>query len=360
MARPETTMAETSPATPEPQAGLPPSLLLYQMSVGHYVSRALHLAAKLGLADLLNDGPRDARDLAAAVDAHAPSLHRVMRLLASIGVFAEQDDGRFTLEPLGELLRDDVPGSMRAAVMLFAGVGIQDSWKDLEYCVRTGEPAFRRTAPDADPFTQMAQDPEAAAIFDKAMATFAPMTAAAVAAAYDFSGFGTVADVGGGNGALLIGILRANPDLRGILFDQPHVIARAHAHLAEAGMAERCQTIGGSFFDDVPRGADAYLLKHVIHDWNDDRATAILANCRAAMPAHGKLLIVEGVYPGRIDRSLESRGAAANDVNMLVCTGGRQRSETEFQALLGASGFRLTRIIPTPARVCVIEGEQAR
>jgi hypothetical protein len=198
------------------------------------------------------------------------------------------------------------------------------------------------------------------AIFDKAMATFAPMTAAAVAAAYDFSGFGTIADVGGGNGALLIGILRANPDLRGILFDQPHVVARAHAHLAEAGIAARCQVVGGSFFDDVPRGADAYLLKHVIHDWNDDRAAAILTTCRAAMPAHGKLLIVEGVYPGRIDRSLESRGAAANDVNMLVCTGGRQRSETEFQALLGASGFRLTRIIPTPARVCVIEGEQAR
>jgi hypothetical protein len=335
---------------------LPPGLVLYQMSIGHYVSRALHLAARLGLADLLQDGPRDARELAAASGTHAPSLNRVLRFLASVGVFEELEDGRFALTPMGDMLRSDVPGSMRASVMLFAGVGIQDSWKELEYCVRTGEPAFRRTAPDADPFTQMAQDPEAAALFDKAMATFAPLTAAAVAAAYDFSGFGKVADVGGGNGALLIGILQANPRLRGLVFDQPHVAERARAHVAEAGVADRCEVVGGSFFDTVPRGAEAYLLKHVIHDWNDERAGAILRTCRAAIPSHGKLLIVEGVYPARIDRSLESRGAAANDVNMLVCTGGRQRSEAEFRALFAASGFRMARIVPTPAQVSVIEG----
>jgi hypothetical protein len=329
------------------------------MSIGHYVSRALYLAAKLGLADLLKDGPRDARALAAASGTHAPSLNRVLRLLASVGLFEELEGGRFALTPTGDMLRSDVPGSMRASVMLFAGVGIQDSWKELEYCVRTGEPAFRRTAPDADPFTTMAQDPEAAALFDKAMATFAPQTAAAVAAAYDFSVFGTVADVGGGNGALLLGILQANPRLRGLVFDQPHVAERARVHLAEAGMVDRCEVVGGSFFDAVPRGADAYLLKHVIHDWNDERAGAILRNCRAAVPAQGKLLIVEGVYPARIDQSLDSRGAAANDVNMLVCTGGRQRSEAEFRDLFAASGFRLTRIVPTPARVSVIEGAPA-
>ena len=181
------------------------------------MSRALHLAAHLGLADQLAAGPRSADDLAAATGTHAPSLKRVLRLLASAaGIVAEQEDGRFALEPLGELLREDVPGSMRAMVMLFTGIRIQDSWRDLEWCVRTGEPAFRRTDPDADPFTQMASDPEAAAIFDKAMATFAPLTAAAVAAAYDFSAFGTIADVGGGNGALLSGILTANPQLRGM------------------------------------------------------------------------------------------------------------------------------------------------
>ncbi len=346
------------PAAPKPgPRGLPPGLALYQMAVGHYVSRALYLAAKLGLADLLKDGPRDYRDLASASQTHAPSLNRVLRLLTSVGVFDELDGGTFALAPLGEMLRADVAGSMRASVMLFAGVGIQDSWKELEYCVRSGEPAFRRSAPDADPFTQMAQDPEAAALFDKAMATFAPQTAAAVAAAYDFSVFERVADVGGGNGALLIGILQANPGLRGIVFDQPHVAGRAKEQVAAAGLADRCDVIGGSFFDTVPRGADAYMLKHVIHDWNDERASAILRNCRAALPSAGTLLIVEGVYPARIDQSLESRGAAANDVNMLVCTGGRQRSEAEFRDLFAATGFRLTRVVPTPARVCVIEGK---
>ena len=230
-------------------SSLPPPLMLYQMSIGHYLSRALHLAAKLGIADLLKDGPRDYRDLASASETHAPSLNRVLRLLASVGIFEELDGGQFALQPLGELLRSDVPGSMRASVMLFTGVGIQDSWKELEFCVRTGEPAFRRTSPDADPFTQMAQDPEAAALFDKAMATFAPQTAAAVAAAYDFSVFRKIADVGGGNGALLIGILKANPRLRGIVFDQPHVAERAREQVATAGMADRCEVIGGSFFE---------------------------------------------------------------------------------------------------------------
>jgi SAM-dependent methyltransferase len=329
------------------------------MGVGHYHSRALGLVAKLGLADLLKDGPRDARELAKSLDLNAPALNRVLRLLASVGVFAEQASGAFALTEIGELLRSDVPGSMRASVMLFAGTRIQDSWKELEYCVRTGEPAFRKDSPDADPFAQMAQDPEAAANFDKAMATFAPQTAAAVAAAYDFSAFQTLADVGGGNGSLLIGILKANPGLRGIVFDQPHVAERARENLRAEGFADRCRVVAGSFFDSVPTGADAYLLKHVIHDWNDERAAAILENVRAVMPSNGRLLIVEGVYPPRIDQSLESRGAAANDVNMLVCTGGRQRSEQEFRELYAASGFKLTRVVPTPARVCVIEGKLA-
>ena len=231
-------------------------MVLYQLSIGHYVSRALHVAAHLGLADQLADGPRSADDLAAATGTHAPSLNRVLRLLASAtGIFAEQEDGRFALEPIGELLREDVPGSMRAMVMLFAGTGIQDSWKDLEYCVRTGEPAFRRTDPDADPFTQMAQDPEAAAIFDKAMATFAPQTAAAVAAAYDFSGLGTIADVGGGNGALLIGILTAQPaPARHGLRSAARGRAGAQQIADAAGTRRPLRAVGGNFFEAVPRG----------------------------------------------------------------------------------------------------------
>ena len=337
---------------------LPPGLVMYYMAIGHYVSRALFVAAKLGLADLLKDGPRDYRGLARDSETHAPSLNRMLRLLASVGVFEELEDGKFALKPLGEMLRADIPGSMRALVMLFAG-SVYEGWKELEYCVRTGKPGFRRTTPDADIFAQLAQDPEAAANFDKAMATFAPQTAAAVAAAYDFSMFKTVADVGGANGALLIGILKANPGLRGVIFDLPNVAGRAREQLKVAEMADRCEVIGGSFFDEVPRGADAYLLKHVIHDWDDERATVILKNCRAALPAGGKLLIVEGVYPARIDQSLEARSAAANDVNMLVYTGGRQRSEAEFRYLFAGAGFRLTRLIPTTVRVYVIEGECA-
>ncbi len=338
------------------QAIEPPGLALYRIGIGHYFSRALALAAKLGIADFLTDGPRRYEDLAKATDTHAPSLNRVLRLLASIGIFEEREDGIFALTPTGDLLRTGAPGSMRSSVQLFAGVGIQDSWKELEYCVQTGEPAFRRRSPDGDAFSQIAQNPEMAKVFDEAMATFAPMTAAAIAAAYDFSSFGKLIDIGGGNGALLIGILKANPNLRGMVFDLPHAAGKARAKIAEAGVQSRCEAVAGDFFKEVPPGADAYIIKHVIHDWNDERATAILRNVHRAMPAHGKLLLAEGVYPVRIDQSDGGRGAAANDVNMLVCTGGRQRSEAEFRSLYAASGFRLTNIVPTPARLSLIEG----
>jgi SAM-dependent methyltransferase len=342
-----------STATNAPPA-LPPGVVLYQMAVGHYVSRALHLAAKLGLADQLAGGARDAGALAAATGTHAPSLRRVLRLLASVGVFDEQADGRFALTPLGAALRSDVPFSSRASVMLFAGVGIQDSWKELEYCVRTGQPAFRKHSPDGDAFSNM--DPEQTRVFDEAMATFAPATAAAIAAAYDFSKVGTLVDVGGGNGALLIGILSAHPHLRGVVFDRPGPAERAREKVREAGLGSRCEVVAGDFFAAVPGGGDAYILKHVIHDWPDEQATAILRNCRAAMKPGARLLIAEGVYPPRIDRSLESRGAAANDVNMLVVAGGRQRAEAEFRSLYEGAGFALTRIVDTAARLSLIEG----
>jgi len=336
------------------QPPLPPGVILYQLAIGHYVSRALHLAAKLGLADLLASGPREAGELAGPTGTHAPSLRRVLRLLASVGVFEECEDGRFALTPLGEALRSDVPFSSRASVMLFAGVGIQDSWRELEYCVRTGQPAFRQHSPDGDAFSSM--DAEQARVFDEAMATFAPATAAAIAAAYDFSALGTLVDVGGGNGALLIGILGAHPHLRGVVFDRPEPAERARKKVHEAGLASRCEVVAGDFFDAVPAGGDAYVLKHVIHDWPDAEAAAILRRCRAAMQPSGRLLVAEGLYPPRIDRSLESRGAAANDVNMLVVAGGRQRSEAEFRSLYADAGFELTRIVETPARLSLIEG----
>ncbi len=342
------------------EASLPPQQALYQMGTAHYLSRALGLAAKLRLADYLKNGSRHYREIAAEVGAHPQSLNRVMRLLASAGIFNEEENGRFSLAPLGTLLRSDVPGSMRAAVMLFSGERIQRAWGELEYCVNTGRPAFRKLYPDAaDTFATFSQDPESAAAFDEAMAAFTAQTAVAVAAAYDFSGLKKVADIGGGNGALLIGILKANPALKGIVFDQPASAERAKQNIAAAGLASRCEAIGGDFFKEVARGADAYLLKHIIHDWNDDDAAAILKNCHRAMEGKSaRLLIVEGIYPARIDQSIESRGAAFNDVNMLVSTGGRQRSEAEFRSLYESAGFKLTRIVPTAARVSVIEGEK--
>jgi hypothetical protein len=346
-------------ATGIPQSEPPPQVVLYHLATGHYISRALCLAAKLGIAELLKDGPRQSKELAEATGTHAPSLGRVIRLLVSVGVFEEQEDGSIALTRLGECLRADVPGSVRAMVMLFAGERIQHAWSELEYCVRTGDPAFRKRGLD-DPFTDPARTPEDNANFDAAMADFTKLAAIAVAAAYDFSPLRTVVDVGGGNGALLVGVLNANPHLHGIVFDQPHAAERARKHIAENGLMERCEAVGGDFFKDVPGGADAYILKHVIHDWNDDRAVRILGNCRGAMGRHGKVLIVEGVYPPRIDRSLASRGAAANDVNMLVNTGGRQRSEAEFRALYRAAGLALGRIVPTQARVSVIEGVSAQ
>jgi hypothetical protein len=199
-------------------------------------------------------------------------------------------------------------------------------------------------------------DEETAKNFDAAMATFAPGTSAAMAAAYDFSQFGCLMDVGGGNGAILIGLLGANPRLRGIVFDRPGAAERARVKIAEAGLAERCEAMAGDFFTSVPGGADAYLLKHVIHDWDDEQATAILRNVRSAMKSSGRLLIAEGVYPAHVEATLECRAAASNDVNMLVSTGGRQRSEDEFRALYRAAGFELTKIVPTAARLALIEG----
>jgi SAM-dependent methyltransferase/DNA-binding transcriptional ArsR family regulator len=337
----------------------PPQIALYHLATGHYLSHALCLVARLGIADLLNDGPRNAKELAEATGMHAPSLNRLLRLVASAGVLAEREDGSFELTAIGGHLCSAVPGSARAMVMLFAGERMQDAWRELEYSVRTGHPVFRKRGVE-DPFTDPRRTAEDNAIFDAAMADLTRLIAIAVLAAYDFAPFRSVVDVGGGNGALLIGILKATPQLHGIVFDQPHAAERARKQIAEAGLAERCEAVGGDFFKHIPTGADAYILKHVIHDWADDRAITILRNCRRAMGNGGRLLIVEGVYPPRIDASLASRGAAVNDVNMLVNTGGRQRSEAEFRTLYSAAGFELTSIIPTRARVSVIEGVPAR
>jgi hypothetical protein len=334
---------------------IPPPFALYRMITGFYVSRAIYVMARLGIADFLSDGPLDAEELAQRSKTHAPSLKRVLRLLVTAGVFTENNEGRFVLTPIGDHLRAGVPGSMRAAALLFGGI-TQRAWGDLLYSVETGEPAFRRVF-GQDSFAYLAEHPEEAANFDAAMGAFTAQIATAVAAAYDFSGFRRVVDVGGGNGALLVGILRAHPSLKGTLFDLPQVVERARPRLREIGLGDRCEAMGGDVFAEVPGGADAYLLKHVIHDWDDDSAVAILQNCCKAMSPAAKLLIIEGVYPRCVDQSEASRGAAANDVNMMVCTGGRQRSEAEFRSLYSAAGFVLSRIISTDmAFASIIEG----
>lgn len=336
---------------------LPPPMALYQLATAHYLSQALYVAAELGIADLLAAGPASHETLAEATGTHAPSLRRVLRLLGSAGILVEEGDGRFALSPVGAFLRSG-PGSFRAAVRLFAGPAVWASWGDLLATVRTGEPALPRVFGTGS-FEYFADHPEEAAIFDEAMGAFTEMTSVAVAAAYDFSAMRTIIDVGGGEGALLAGILHQNPALHGTVFDLPRLAEGARRRIAAAGLAARYEFAGGDFFESVPAGFDAYVLKHVIHDWDDAHATRILRNVRAATTPAAKLLVVEGVYPPRIDGSPASRGAAANDVNMLVCTGGRQRSEAEFRGLYEAAGFRLTRIVPTLAMACVVEGVPA-
>jgi hypothetical protein len=336
---------------------MPPPAVLYQLATGYYVSRALYIAARLSIADHLSGGPRSADELAAATATHAPSLRRVLRLLVSKGVFAEGADGAFALTPLSEWLRSGMPSSFRSAALLFTGPLEWTAWGDLLHTVQTGEVALEHVL-GFGTFEYLEKHPDESAVFDEAMAAFTSLTAMAVAAVYDLTPFRTLVDVGGGNGALLIGLLKANPHLHGIVYDLPRTAEGAAKQITAAALTERCEAVGGDFFASVPAGGDAYIIKHVIHDWDDDRATQILKNCHRAMQPGTKLLIVEGVYPEHIDQSLASQGATLNDVNMLVVTGGRQRSADEFRSLFRNAGFELERIVPTMAAACVVEGER--
>jgi SAM-dependent methyltransferase len=348
------TAQEKSTTAPE----LPPRLALFQLVTSHYVSRAIYVAAKLGIADLLAEGPRRYQDLAAATGTNGPALNRLLRLLVSAGVFAEKAAGSFSLTPMGEYLRSGTAGSYRSVALLFAGP-LMRAWDELLFSVQTGQPAFER-AYQEDAFHYMANHPEEAAIFNDAMTAGSTYTAKGVPVAYDFSAFKTVVDVGGGHGALLGAILRANPAVRGILFELPHVAEGARESIASLDLAERCEIIAGDCFESVPSGADAYILKSVIHDWNEERSVQILRNCHRAMAPNGKLLLVELVLPERVDQSLWSQIGLGSDVNMLVNAGGRERTDAEFHALFAASGFRLTKIVPVPGSLSsVLEGERA-
>jgi len=334
------------PAAPQ----VPPHAQVIQMATAYWVSRAVYAAARLGIADLLKDGPRDADDLAAATGTHGPTLHRVLRALASVGVFRTDEQGRFALSPLGAALQSDAPGSARSTVIALAGDLWWPAWGDFLHCLRTGETGIEK-AHGLGFFDLLARDPEEGAHFNAAMIGFHGAEPPAVAEAYDFSGIGTLVDIGGGSGNLLVTVLKANPQLRGVLYDLPHVAAEAERNVAAAGLADRCRVARGDFFEAVPHGGDAYLLSHIIHDWDEDGCLRILANCRGAMGDRGRLLIVESVLrPGD-----EPDPGKILDLVMLVVPGGQERSEQEYRALLDKGGFRLSRTAPTRSSVSIVE-----
>ena len=311
---------------------------------GYQVSHALSAAAALGISDLLADGPRTAAQLADASGAHAPTLLRLLRALATVGVYERQDDGRFALTELGGALRSDVPGSVAGWATLVGRPSYVQAWGALEDSVRTGENAFSRVH-GASVWEYRAARPEEQAVFDRAMTSLSGPVADAVAQAYDFDRFGSVVDVGGGRGHQLAAILARHPGVRGVLFDQPEAVAAVPP-------GERMSVVGGDFFAAVPEGCDAYLLKAVLHDWPDDESVAILRGCRRAMAPGGVVLIVEQL----LDLAPDPVRTAFSDLNMLVAPGGRERELAEYGNLLTAAGFALGRAVPTGTDVFVIEG----
>jgi hypothetical protein len=330
-----------------------PQAKINEMVTGYWISQALYVAAKLDLADLLIPGPRSADELAQATKSHAPSVYRLLRALASVGVFAEDGQGRFSLTPLAECLRSDVRASQRALAIM-SGEEHYRAWGELLYSVQTGKTAFDKLY-GMPIFAFLAQNPDQAKIFDAAMVGVHGRETAAMLDAYEFSGVGTLADLGGGNGSLLTTVLKKYPGMQGILFDLPGVTERAKANLQAAGLADRCKVIGGNFFESAPGGADAYLMRHIIHDWDDERSTKILQNVHRAMGKEGRLLVVEGVIPPGDDPSFSK----LLDLTMLVIPGGKERTEDEYRKLYEAGGFHITRIVPTMAEVSVIEGKKA-
>jgi hypothetical protein len=272
----------------------------------------------------------------------------------SFRLFTEEKDGRFTLTDTGALLRDGVPGSLRAGVLFYGDPRHWKAWAKLEESVRSGKTVWGPRGPQAF-FEMNAKDPEGAAIFNAAMTSFTSAFDAAVVTAYDFSRLGVLVDVGGGHGALISSILRANPSLRGILFDIPPVIAGAEARIATAGLADRLKAVAGDVFTSVPAGGDAYILKWVIHDWDDEHGLTILRNCHRAMTEDARLLLIERVVPEPIDLTPETQSTLLADLNMLLLTGGHERTAAEYRALLRAAGFSLARILPATTRLSVIE-----
>jgi len=335
--------------------GPPPEAVLMQMLAAPLVTQALRVVAELGVADLLANGARSVGELAAETGAHAPSLYRFMRALASCGVFAETEGRVFELTPMAELLRTGVEGSMRDLAIFMGADWHWQVWGDAPYSARTGRVAWEHVH-GKEVFPYFAENEGAARVFDNAMTSLSKMVSKAVVEAYDFSSVRKLADIAGGHGSLLAAILRANPHLKGLLFDVPQVIAGAQAFVEAEGVGQAVELASGDFFESVPAGADAYLMKHIIHDWDDARALSILRNCHRAMPEDGKLLLVEMVVP----TGNEPHFAKIQDLEMMLSPGGLERTRDEYRELFAAAGFELTRIIPTASPMSVIEGVKTK
>ena len=330
-----------------------PAVVLRHLSTGFWISQAIAVAAALKIADHLQAGAKSCAELAQAVDVHAGALYRLLRGIASVGVFAEDDQGRFSLTPLANLLLTDGPGSWRAAAMLNGEPWAWGPWGALAYSVKTGKPAFEHIfGMEFDAY--LAQHREAADTFQAFMHVATVEEAMVMAPVYDFSGLTTVVDVGGGRGALLAAILTCNPHLRGILFERPQVIADAPALLAAQGVADRCELVPGDFFEALPRDADVYMLKWILVSCDDEQSAIILRNCRRALGSRGKLLVIERIIPP----GNEPFFGKLADLNLLVMYKGRHRTEGEYRSLFVRAGFELSRVIPTnsPTEFSVIEG----
>ena len=342
---------QNTPAAATAQA---PEVFITQLAFGALMTQALYVAAKLGIADLLVEKPQPVGQLAAATNTQERALYRVLRSLAGAGVFQEIEPRVFALTPPAELLRSDAPNSMRNGAIFMGEEWHWRVWGDTLYSVLTGKPAWGHVH-GKEVFDYFTANTEQAEIFNRAMTDMSMGTAPAVVEAYDFSGFKTLADVAGGHGYLLAQVLKANRNLRGILFDVPPVIEGAGAMLEREGVAGQVETIAGDFFASVPAGADAYMMKHIIHDWDDERAVRILRNISAVMPEGGKVLVVETVVP----EGNEPHYSKLLDLEMLISPGGQERTAEEYRQLLAVAGLRLSRILPTRSPFSIIEAVRA-
>jgi hypothetical protein len=327
---------------------------MLQLIAGGWISRTIHVAIKLNLPDLLQHEPKSSAELAHATKTHAPSLHRLLRTLAAIGVIEEDDEGLFRLCPLGATLCTDQPGSLRPWAEFALGEVVCGSWDALLHSIRSGEVAFDHVY-GVDVWEHRSRNQEHALLFDAAMASSGAAAVRAVLASYSFQDVSTVVDVGGGDGSLLIALLEQYPRLRGILVDVPHVVEKATTRLARSGVSSRCEVVAGDAFDCLPDGTDIYVLSRVVHDWNDTEAIRLLTTCHRAMTKVSRLLLIERVLPVRAARSNAAMMLFASDLHMMVMNGGRERTEGEFASLLKAAGLQLNNVISTGSPMSLIE-----